>query len=231
MTSARFLRIAATLALVTICISPAGRADVEDVDTTIYWDWVSGSAPFGVPNIATVGQTFTVDEETFLSGFAFFVDDHYDYYGRFLAFGAYVMAWDGSRAAGDVLFESGPYITSNNGGEDGFEEFAIDTDELYLPAGNYVAFFSTSWYFGQPSVQSTVGRVDGDVYPGGVPVSIDNGMDFDLVTEQDWAAYGYNERAFWLDFTPVPEPATLLLTSILLAWAIAGRLRTLKRVK
>jgi len=226
MISARLSRIGVTLALATICSWPSVRADVADVDTTVYWDGVSAMGPFGVPNAATVGQTFMVDEETLLSGFAFFVDDSYDYWGHFLTFGAYVMAWDGAKATGDVLFEGGPYTTSNNGGEDGFEEFAADTEELFLAPGDYVAFFSASWYFGQPPVQSMLGAIQGDVYPGGMPVAIDNGMDFDLITQQNWGAYGYVEHAFWLDFTPVPEPTTLSLASGLLVWISAALRRT-----
>lgn len=226
MTFARPLRIAVTLALATTWCWTSVRADVADVDTTIYWDGRSAMGPFGVPCKATVGQTFMADEDTLLSSFGFFVDDGYDYWGSFLMFDAYVMAWDGAKATGDVLFQSGPYFTSNNGGADGFEEFAIDTDELYLPAGNYVAFFSASWYFVQEPVQSMLGAFLGDVYPGGRPVAIDNGMDFDLITEQNWGSYGHTEHAFWLDFTPVPEPATLVLASGLLVWARAALRRT-----
>ncbi len=104
-------------------------------------------APFGEAETATYGQTFSVSTTSSMNGFTFYLDDALD--PGVIDFQAYVYSWDDSlnQIAGSSLFASSAMSTTNNGGADGFEEFAINTGGITLSAGQYVAFFTASNLF------------------------------------------------------------------------------------
>ncbi|MGR3319062.1 MAG: hypothetical protein ACUZ8O_11365, partial [Candidatus Anammoxibacter sp.] len=149
------------------------------IDTT--GSWAGSILWFGESDNAssTYGQTFTVTgSETVLDSFTFFQDDSVN--PDFVDFEAYVYAWDGDRATGSSLFTSSPMSTTNNGGNDGWEIFTINTGGVTLTTGSqYVAFFTTANMFdditGSSAWKSTGGQ---DVYDGGQFVFLNNGDKF-----------------------------------------------------
>src|SRR5690348_6332695 len=90
-----------------------GRAAASTIDTTPFWnrtDYASAvgeyqSTPDSV-DTASFGQTITVGPtDTRLNSFLFFVYDYYPAPGQKpMNLAAYVMAWDGAKAVGPVLY-------------------------------------------------------------------------------------------------------------------------------
>ena len=107
----------------------------------------TGVSPFGESNTATYGQTITVPAvDNVLDSFSFWLDDTLN--PDYVDFAAYVMAWDGSKATGAVLWQSAMQTTTNNGGAGGFEQFTFNTGAVPLGGGGqYVLFLSASDYF------------------------------------------------------------------------------------
>ncbi|HEY2573346.1 MAG TPA: hypothetical protein VGH65_04725, partial [Verrucomicrobiaceae bacterium] len=94
-------------------------AQTIPVSTSGHWNGVDGIGNFGEPSDATYGQTFTAPANARkLSSFAFYVDDNQN--PDRVDFQGFVMAWDGSKATGPVLFQSGTLSTTNNHGAGGF---------------------------------------------------------------------------------------------------------------
>src|SRR6185295_2173844 len=66
---------------------------------------------FGYPNTATYGQTITaVAGTTQLNSFSFYIQT-----SGTITYRAYVMAWDGAKATGPILFQSLDQVTSGTG--------------------------------------------------------------------------------------------------------------------
>ena len=199
-----------TLALTAFLLSTSvGAATL--IDTTLSWDGTQIFQPFGESNTATYGQTFIVGADTQLDNFTFFMNDNLN--TDTVDFEAFVMAWDGVKATGSILFQSEPMTTTNNNGSDGFEAFAIDTGGVNLVAGNqYVAFFSSSNLFDGEIGTATWATIYEDVYAGGSFVYLNNGAQFDDVTSVNWDVITYSDSSFSMYFTSrIPVPAAVWL--------------------
>ena len=189
---------------------------VTIIDTTPGWDGINSIGFFGEPNFATWGQTFTTNAtDTILDNFTFWLDDALNF--DFVDFAAYVMAWDGSKATGSVLFQSAPLSTTNNGGQDGMEQFTLNTGGVGLaPNQQYVAFFSASNFFDSAEGAASMGFLGINVYAGGGFVFAGNGSNFSLLTQNNvWNTSFHEDVAFVVSLSsagqPIPEPSTLLL--------------------
>lgn len=188
-----------------------------------------GESPFGEGNTATYGQTFTVvGTDTVLDSLTFWMDDFLN--PDVVDFAAYVMAWNGSRATGPVLYQSVMHSTTNNGGAGGMERFDFDTGGVQLTSGQqYVAFLNTSGFFdGQ---QGTAGwGLNGETYSGGSFVFTNNGSDFSLLTSQDWdyPGSGIGDTPFLASLSApaaVPEPGSLAIWSLMIGGVGVANLR------
>lgn len=175
--------------------------------------------PFGEPDTATYGQTFTVGADNVLTDFSFWLDDEYADYP--VSFAAYVYAWDGAKAAGPELYASSMVSTTNNGGSDGFEQFTFNTGELALTEGEkYIAFLSASNFFAFSDNGLAYMEASGtDSYAGGDFAYYNNGSTFAALTLGAWEYVGsdlYGDARFEANFTggiggAIPEPATWLM--------------------
>ncbi len=221
--------LVALVILATLAAADRAHA-VPVIDTTSSWNGIYSLGPFGVPFKATYGQTFLVTgPETVLDDFTFYVDDRpITTAPDVVTFLAYVAAWDGFKATGPMLFTSGPMSTSDAAA---FEQFTVDTGGLALDAGQrYVAFFNTSNHYSGVSGNSRLGATESPwPYSDGHVVSSGNGMDFGLLTTQNWAQSTPNDLAFTMSFSePIPEPATIVMLATVAVAVAAGCYRRRK---
>jgi hypothetical protein len=222
----KFLKMAFAGFVLTV----SGFVDAGIIDTTSSWDGSSSISPFGENGTATYGQTFTVDNETSLDNFTFYLNDSID--PDFTDFEAFVMDWSGTKATGSVLYQSAALSTTNNNGSDGFEEFSINTGGLSLTSGNqYVAFFSASNLFDTIDGTSMWAGLNGaDVYSGGQFVFNNNGSNFSSLTSEDWQKNFQgigSDLAFSMTFSDVsvPEPSTLVILALSLMGLASRRFK------
>src|SRR5215510_12798465 len=96
-------------AIICVCSSVIAFADPVTITTGAPSLTIS---TFGYPNTATYGQTITaVAGATQLNSFTF----HIQPFSNPITYRAYVMAWDGTKATGPVLFQSGDQVASTPG--------------------------------------------------------------------------------------------------------------------
>jgi hypothetical protein len=184
--------------------------------------WAGGvAASFGDvagqnPGGTTFGQTFRVEEgDGFLSSLSFIVQGYAPHGApEVCTFQACIMAWNGSHPIGPVLYSSSPLVMP-----EGF----FPTITFNLPLNNvgiiadtdYVVFFTANNFLNGIRSDAAMGSV-ADIYPGGSFVSQTGGNSFNDLLNQNWdpVAANFADLAVRLDFTPVPEPATLLLPAL-----------------
>jgi hypothetical protein len=171
---------------------------IQTITTIPDWNGTSSISSFGEPNTATYGQTFTVPlDYVQLNSFSFLVDDFSD--PGPINFVAYIMAWDGFKATGDILYQSDPYTTA---GSPEFETFIFSTGGLLLEAEQkYVAFLSASTQFDGVTGRGRMAIVSSNPYSGGEFVFINNGSDFNLLTSSNWASSLSIDSAFSMEFS------------------------------
>jgi hypothetical protein len=173
----------------------------------------------------TMGQTFTVPAgNPKLMVFSFVLADEanqlYSAYGyggtSVIDFG--VMAWDGAKATGPVLFQSGPTTITTGQYSPALYNFNIN-GLLLVPGQQYVAFVTTSTRSDGVNDFATMAYVgDGSTYAGGDWVSLDDNGNTAAWTTTAWmkTVEGYpTDAVFRATFLPVPEPATGLLLATL----------------
>lgn len=167
--------------------------------------------PFGNPNTATYGETFTAPmTDTNLTSFSFWIAQP-DTPGNIIL-SAYIATWTGTHA-GTLLYSS-PMVNYPNVGEN---QLVFNTGGLNLsPGGSYVMFLSVSQYYGQSSGLAQIDAGSATI-PGGNFVYYNNGGDFNALFTNGWDATGLKpDWAVDAEFTSgggggVPEPASLIL--------------------
>jgi hypothetical protein len=192
------------------------------------WDGSSFISSFGIPNTQTYGQTVTVPVGLpVLQSFSFELQ-----LPTTLGFRGEVYAWNGTRAAGPNLFESGVTSTSDGGV---FQLITLNTGGIALVPGSvYVLFASSS----KDNSGHSGGGICGvtqfeDTYAGGTTVYINNGTDTAKWTSKAWTTLP-GDLAFQATFASgggVSEPSTTLLSaSALIGLAIATQRRRGRRI-
>jgi hypothetical protein len=214
------LNLVKTLSVVTAsaaCVVLGGIGNAQAatiIDTTPSWDGFQSIGQFGENNFGTFGQTFTVGSDNVLNNFTFYVDDETN--SAPVNFAAYVMAWDGTKASGSILYQSGQQTTAGSAGQ---EPFTFNTGGINLTAGQqYVAFLSVSNFFNGTTDSSFVGYVGSDTYAGGELFFQFNGNNFGALSTNSWYSFGNAELAFTANLSgstqSVPEPFTIVGTLI-----------------
>jgi hypothetical protein len=167
--------------------------------------------------VATWGQTFTVpDDSPVLTSFSFWLRDDP------LVFGGYLMQWDGHRATGPVLYDSGPVTLVE---DTDWHQITFDPLKLLLtPGQQYVFFMSASKYFNGIESAGDVAGINFDGYAGGSLVHLDNGTDTSKWATEDWYVDPSSwDNTFSADFAAVPESSNASLLAISLAFlTLAG---------
>ena len=186
------------------------------------WNGSDYIFPFGEPDVATFGQVFTADAtNSFMDGFTFHLRSNS---GGAVDFRGYVAAWDGSRIAGPLLFES--ELRTLPAGTSNFQAFAFDTAGFSVtPGAQYAAFLSTSKDFDSVDGIADVGlTATQDTYTGGNLVVTANGSDFAVLSVDPWIELIGMDLAFTMEFSgpAVPEPATYGVIAGMALLALAG---------
>jgi hypothetical protein len=186
-----------------------------------YWN------PFGNPNTATYGETFTAPNSpnTNLADFGFYMAGPQT--AGNIELGAYIATWTGTHA-GNLMYSSQEYNYPNTGNA----EIQFNTGGLQLtPGANYVMFLSVSQYYGQSSGLSYVSSGSATI-PGGGFAYYNNAGNFSELFTNGWDNYGLTPNwAVNLDFNSgsgsTPEPGTLALLGTGLLGAIGYMRRKL----
>lgn len=192
------------IALAAVALAASSAALAQDIDTTggtplsDYWN------PFGSPDTATYGQTFTAGAgQDTLQSFSLFLGSRHDGSGP-LSLKGYFGTWEGDHV-GSILYTSGTQTTNGN------QEFDFNTGGLGLAAGSqYVGFLSVSDLGAQDTSnfympQANVPLADGNF------VYLNNETNFSQIFSPGWAVTD-PDVAFKATFGgasgAVPEPDT-----------------------
>lgn len=199
-----------------LCTLLGGVANATTIDTTGS-AFLTNIGPFGEPNTATYGQTFTVGTDNQLNSFSLWLT------GSVTApidFAGYIYKWDGLKATGPNLYSSG---VQHFLGSSTPQEFAFSTGGINLTSGDkYVAFLNSSNFFDGINSYALMPLVAGSTYTNGTYVFYNNGNNFSALTSINWDYPGHDtqgyEAFFKADFSeasaPVPEPGTMALLGL-----------------
>jgi hypothetical protein len=178
------------------------------------------------PGGTTYGETFnTGTSDALAKDISFLVRPYYPYIASApCTFQVCLMAWNGERPVGPILFASTPQTTT--GSFFSFQQFDVPLDNTSLMQGQeYVAFFTADNYLNGIRADAAMGAT-GDLYSGGTYVAHGGESSFNDLLTTDWSTPFNNtyDLAFNLDLQLVPEPSAL---SFLALSAVALVLRRL----
>jgi hypothetical protein len=153
--------------------------------------------PFGNPNTATYGETFTAptNGDVNLQDFGFYMGS--PFLAGDILLRAYIATWTGTQA-GTLLYTSADFDFANTGDD----HITFSTGGLTLtPGASYVAFLSVSELYGLSSGEAYISQGDPTI-PGGNFVYYNNGGDFAALFNSTWDATGLKpDWAFNATFT------------------------------
>jgi hypothetical protein len=210
-------RIARYFVIMGVLVLAATSAPAESIDTLSNWSGESWTDAFGESaddyGAFTFGETFKI-----LSGNARLQSITFKTLGKTpspatqaCTFEVSVMAWDGSKPTGPVLYMSAPLTTSS-----GF--YPVDTFTLPLdntPVRNgmeYVVFFTANNYLDGIRSDAMLATTVNDSYSDGMFVTHYGGSSFADLSAWGW--YGsQGDVAMNLTYD-IPEPMSLLLVGL-----------------
>ncbi len=184
-------------------------ATASVIDNTVI---TSSIRPFGYPDTATYGQTFTVGADNVLNSFSMYLNGN----DQTLNLRGYVAGWDGNKATSILYTSATRAVTPGLG----LMEFSFDTGKLSLTEGQkYVMFLSVS-DLGEQATSLYTMPATNNSYAGGDFVYFNNSLNFGALTTQRWdcTECGWGDVAFKAAFSAttgeVPEPASLALLGL-----------------
>lgn len=189
---------------------------------------------FGVPSVATFGETFTAPGPTnVLQNFQFYLANDIDNGGNggSLLFRGYVSEFNtaSNNLVGPLLFQSA--VTAGNGSAT-YAPFFFDTGFLWLdPAKTYIAFLSSSGLAPTDNVNlaTEVLAASDATNPRGSLFFSDNGNDFSgLAQSQAFTIVDGVDAGFSARFSVTPEPSEVVLLASGLS-GLAGFVRLRRR--
>ncbi|MFL6689170.1 MAG: hypothetical protein ACJ8IR_03140 [Alphaproteobacteria bacterium] len=189
---------AVALAFAALGSSPAAAG----ISTYGSWDGSSYVQPFGCPDTTTYGTIITIPKgKTHLGKF------HFSWInltsGGSMVVRGEVYAWDGAKATGSALYESGPKKVSFSDGlfhKVGFKATLVPV----TPGAQYVIFASIDKDYEKCTNSYEVGwgYIGSDVYPGGGFVYQNNAGDENQWTATPWNTFGGADIAFKVATSP-----------------------------
>lgn len=213
-------------------VAAVATASAESsIDTTASWNGTNSVGRFGEPDTATYGQTITADSAGgVLKSFTFYLT------GLDLNIRGYVFGWDGVKAVGPALADSGTFNIGDT--FSGFKAVTVATGDVALAANQqYVLLLTSSGLQAGKFNSNTWGALTSNAYSGGELVFHNSGNDLSsLSADPGWdcadgcgfAANG-GDLAFkaQIALAPalVPEPAGHALMLVGLGVALLTRLR------
>jgi hypothetical protein len=211
---------------IALCVlALAAPAAAQTIDLITPWDGITAEGPFGQPNVATVGENFTVAATEPISSMVFELGDCS---GAF-TMRVHIWRWDSAAAhATSAIFDSAPIsVTASSG----FSTYSIGTAGLSLTPGDYVAFMSTSQDQTATPQSCTVGTLPAGTFAGGNLLSLGNGSNPALWTTTAWVDDSA-DLAFQLNVgATVPAiPEWLQLTTLLAAIGVGAWLLQSRRL-
>jgi hypothetical protein len=214
------------IAVLAVALSPLMTALPARADTHMSIPINAITGHLGVKHATSYGQTFKAPAGHVLDRFTFWLEKNFTSPDP-LQVEAYVMAWDGQKATGPVLYESA--VTSVDATHLVPFTFATGGTPL-IAGGDYVAFVSVSGLvergngFGEMGTSVDSAYTEGDFF-----IQFD-GDQFDAVTTRTWEYRKVEDtrsidagfEAKFSAISSVPEPAGLALLTIgalpLLRW-------------
>lgn len=208
-------RLLSAVALCAVLASPAYAQTT--IDTIGAWPG-NGASGYGVPNTATVGQTFTIGEAVLES-----LDARVGNCTAAMTIRAHVYQWDSVNfhRTGSSLFDGAPIVIPAGAG---FTSVHQAIPNLVLAAGTYEFDLSNSEDQAGGATTCQIGTTFSDVYANGVFAFLANGTDTATLSTTPWFNGGPNfgDMAFTLTFAgsavpTMPAWVMLALVSIVLA--------------
>jgi len=224
------MRGTAWFAAVALFLATADRAFPASIDTLSGWSGAI-TATFGDdagenPGGTTFGQTFTMPQNALLTSVAFGVQGYAPYTApQACTFEAFVMAWNGSRPTGPVLFQSSPQTMPL-----GFYptvDFNLPINNVSVNAGSQYVLFLTSNDFLDGIRSDAAVKTVFDTYSGGTFVTQYPGNSISDLLNNDWSQESFLDLAFQVNYTPTPEPSACAMLGLGLAAMLRARSKRL----
>jgi hypothetical protein len=159
-----------------------------EISTLTGWDGGRQIGMFGSAAAGTVyGQSFRVPTQApRLNSFSFWLNEGGGFQPSIL-FNAYVMAWDGSKATGEILWKSGTL----SGPTSFMQRYDFNVGIRLTPGVQYIAFLSTIEQLGSfPSDAQVLMGYGLNPYPDGRFYFIANATSLSLLTSGAWSTDG-----------------------------------------
>lgn len=213
--------------LCVICFGVAAAQAIPFDNSTISQTISS----LGYPNAATFGQTFTAPTANVLDDWTIYLQNAW---GTPQSFKFYLMAWNGSEAAGPILYQSGLETVAVNQTTFPITAFTVAPD-LALTAGKQYVIFINESGLNTPTIGFiNQGGNSTSTSLGGNFVYLDNGDNFSLVTTEPWKRElnpDIPETAYKADFSSqVPDSGSSIVLMSLGIGVLAAMRRCLQRL-
>jgi hypothetical protein len=194
-------------------LAVASPARADSINPLSGWD--GGTALDGVGETwggalwvaRSLGQTFKVDSEARLNSMTFTVKDNEAQTSKL---DVVVMEWDGSAPKGSVLYRTGPVTPT---ADRNWTSISVSLGNTVVhPDKDYVAIVTTSPYM--DSVQNNaMAAFAWDNYSGG-SCWFHTAFGPNEELTGSWTNIGVIDLGVSIDYTPVPEPATLAMLAL-----------------